>query len=72
MVHINHLSIVLTNIRFRAGLKGSKLLFGNLPAYEFFALFQVSLLFSADDVFGLGWEMRFRRPFLTFGHGISS
>jgi hypothetical protein len=60
------------NIRFRAGAKGSKLLFGNLHADTFFACSEVSLLFSADDVSGVGVEMRFKRPFLTFGLGISS
>jgi hypothetical protein len=72
MVHINHLSIVLTNIRFRAGEKGSKLLFGNLHAHTFFACLEISLLFSADKEILVGRVMPFKRPFLTFGPGISS
>jgi hypothetical protein len=72
MVHINHLSIVLRNIRFRAGAKGSKLLFGNLHAHTFSGFFKVSLLFSANGRFLVGRVMPFKRPFLTFDPGISS
>jgi hypothetical protein len=48
LIHRTH------NIRFRAGAKGSKLLFGNLHAHTFFACFEISLFFSADDVFWFG------------------